>query len=83
VSFGRRGSRCHNSSVTNGINGCRRRNPKSRHEYNVCCADLRIIREEDSSVMGFIASCQECYKSFDDEEDDNERTYDVNITKLV
>lgn len=55
-SFGRRCRRCHSSSVTNGIIGCIRRRPWSRHVYNVCWADFFVAEGADSSVMGFIAS---------------------------
>jgi hypothetical protein len=42
--------------VTNGMNGCNRRKPWSRHVYSVCNADVRDVGGADSSVMGFIAS---------------------------
>ncbi len=32
---GRRGSRCHSSSVTKGMKGCSRRSPVSRHTHSV------------------------------------------------
>lgn len=58
-SLGRRGRRCQSSSVTNGMKGCRRRRPWSRQVYNVCCADLRVVSDADSSDMGFMASYED------------------------
>ena len=34
-SFGRLGRRCHNSSVTNGMKGCKSLSPWSKQVYNV------------------------------------------------
>jgi hypothetical protein len=39
VSPGRFGSRCHNSSLRKGMNGCIRRRAPSRAVYKVCEAD--------------------------------------------
>lgn len=81
-SLGRRGSRCQSSSVTNGMNGCNRRKPWSRHVYSVCCADFLEVRGADSSVMGFIASynmtvSQNMFVSR------NMISYNINITELI
>ena len=50
--------------------------------YNVCWADLFVSTDADSSVIGFIASCNTSSVS-DGLELRAEETHDVHITKLI
>src|SRR5271154_4576838 len=80
----RRGSRCHNSSVTNGMYGCKSFNPPSRTVYKVSQISSDFVQKclvQTSSALG--SHLASTVSNFPTLSNTFKVPYDINIAKLI